>query len=89
MAPDNEKYTKDDVQYHITASVGYRFPCINDLLLEFIEKSVVLLLLAGLFLAIVVSFVVFVLVSHLNIYYRWLLESVSLINPLIEYRYFR
>jgi hypothetical protein len=50
--------------------MGYGFPGVDDLLLEFIEEGIVLLLLVLLFLvAIVVGLVVFVFVLHFKYYY--------------------
>jgi hypothetical protein len=68
MAPDRESSTENDIEDHIAAGVGYRFPSIDDLLLELVQEGVVLLLLAQLLLvACVLGLVGLVLVPHLNI----------------------
>lgn len=68
IAPDNEKNTEDDIEYDVAASMRDRFPCVDDLLLELVQKGIILLLLAELLIvAIVLWLYGLVLVSHLNI----------------------
>lgn len=68
IAPDSEKNTEDDIEYDVAAGMRDRFPGIYDLLLELIQKGVILLLLAELLvIAIVLRFYGLVLVPHLNI----------------------
>ena len=66
-----ENDTEDDVEDDVATGVRYWFPCVDDLLLEFVEEGIVLLSLysIGLGLMFVLPLVgSLILILHLKFY---------------------